>query len=255
MYRQLPGWAVVAGRLLLALVCFSFSVAPLQAQGDELILRLRRDWGYGGFNDDIQGTFSFHVEAPPDTVNIEFYIDDQLVGTDIEAPWRYQFQTDAYAPGAHQMRAIGRTAAGATLTSNTVTNTFVEAGEGSKVVFRMVVPILGIVLLAIIAGTLIEMRRGKRRTGPASGRWGIAFCPKCGQPFALHFFALNFGLRKYDHCSQCGKWSLVSRASPAQLAAYEAAVASDSTGVDAAGPGDAENRRRRALEDSRFEDV
>ena len=266
MNRPLPWRTKYTWRLLLALVCLLLAAlsglstlsrsdpAPLQAQGDDLILSLRRDWGYGGFSGDIQGTFSFHVEAPSDAVKVEFYIDDQWVGTDTEAPWRYQFQTDNYALGNHQMKAIGHTASGATLLSNTVTNTFVAASEGSKVVLRIVVPIVGLVLLALIAGTLIEVRRSKRQTGPVKGRWGIALCPKCGQPFTMHFFALNVGMRKYDHCSRCGKWSVVSRASPEQLAAFEAAAASGNTGAEMASPDDAESRRRQRLEDSRFED-
>ncbi len=247
--------------LLLAFVCLlltalgTLSPAPLQAQGDGLVLSIRRDWGYGGFSDDIQGTFSFHAEAPSDTVKVEFYIDDQLVGTDTEAPWRYQFQTDNYALGNHQMKAIGHTASGATLLSNTVTNTFVAASEVSNLVLRMVVPVLGVVLLAVIAGIFIEVRRSKKRTGAVKGRWGVALCPKCGRPFAMHLFALNVGLRKYDHCSHCGKWSLVSRASPAQLAAYEASASSGNTGAEKASSDDAETLRRQRLEDSRFEDV
>ena len=249
------------GRQLLTLVCLLLTVlsalspAPLQAQGDGLVLRLRRDWGYGGFSGDIQGTFSFRVEAPSDTDKVEFYIDDQLVATDTDAPWQYQFQTDDYALGNHSMRAIGQTTSGATLLSNTVTSTFVPASEGSKVVLRIVVPILAIVLLTFIASTFIEVRRSKKRTGAVKGRWGIALCPKCGQPFAMHFFALNVGMRKYDHCSQCGKWSLVRRANQAQLAAFEAAAAEGNTGADMAGPADAESLLRQRLEDSRYEDV
>lgn len=263
MNRMPSRWILVTHRTLvlrrfpLALVCLLLAalstLTPIQAQENDLILRVSRDWGYSGFSGDIQGNFSFHVEGPADTVKVEFYIDDQLIGTDTEAPWRYPFQTDDYPLGPHQMKAIGHTASDATLVSNVVTYTFVTAGQSSEVVLRIVVPILAFVALVFLAGTYIEIRRSKKRTGSVNGRWGVALCPKCGQPFAMHLFALNLGTRKYDRCSQCGKWSVVRRASPAQLAAYKAA-AHDSN-VDMASADDATSRQRRRLEDSRYEDV
>ncbi|NOX60535.1 MAG: hypothetical protein GXP42_01080, partial [Chloroflexi bacterium] len=71
-------------------------------------LSLRRDWGYGGFAGDIQGTFTMKVEGPDDLVSVDFYIDDQLIGTDTEPPWRLRFVTDDYPLGVHELRAVGR---------------------------------------------------------------------------------------------------------------------------------------------------
>ncbi len=242
-------------RSLLAGVVLVLLAAPLWAQGSELKLTLRRDWGYGGFGGDIQGTFSFAATAPPDTVAVDFYIDDQLVATDTQAPWRYQFQTDDYALGTHVMRAVGHTAAGATMASNTVTNTFVSASQGQAVLVRFVLPLVGVLLLAFIIGTLISVRRSRRQGGSAAGPWGVAICPKCGRPFAMHLFGLNLGTRKYDRCPHCGKWSVVRRASQAELAALEAAAAPGPAVTPGPGPDDVEAQRRQRLEDSRFEDV
>ena len=61
--------AVLAG-LIVAL--------PVLAQVSALTLSLSRDWGYGGFGGDIQGTFSFHAKGPADLARVEFYIDDLI---------------------------------------------------------------------------------------------------------------------------------------------------------------------------------
>ncbi|MCW5860319.1 MAG: hypothetical protein KIS63_18655, partial [Caldilineales bacterium] len=116
-------------RFLLALLLSLLLVAPVSGQATELTLSLSRDWGYGGFNGRIQGTFSFHVKGPEDLVAVQFFIDDQLVGADAQSPWRYQFNTDAFALGPHRLHASGQTASGKQLTSNVVESVFVAESE------------------------------------------------------------------------------------------------------------------------------
>ena len=67
---------------LLAVLAGMIIALPALAQEETLTLSLSRDWGYGGFGGDIQGTFSFHAKGPADLARVEFYIDDQIIGED-----------------------------------------------------------------------------------------------------------------------------------------------------------------------------
>ncbi len=181
-----------------------------------------------------------------------FYIDDQAVGTDTEAPWGYQFQTDDYKLGEHKLYAVGQTASGAEVKSNVLTREFVAAGQGWTSALKIIVPILGFMVLAGFVSWLLERRRGVTR-----GHYGFqggAVCPKCDYPFSRHWWGLNLGVGKYDRCPNCGKWSMVHRASSQELAAAEVAFFDE---ADAAVPESGmteEEAQRKRLEDSRYED-
>ena len=56
--------------LLIALVLLALPTGALALQ-DALELRLSRDWGYGGFNNDIQGRFSYRTEGPDTLERVE----------------------------------------------------------------------------------------------------------------------------------------------------------------------------------------
>ena len=242
--RHLTLLALLLGAMLLA--------APLRAQESGVVLELRRDWGYGGLSGDIEGTFTLRAKGPADLSAVTFLIDDQEMVTDREAPFQLQFRTGDYDLGRHELTATGVTASGETLLSNIVIRNFVTASAGWQSGLRMAIPVLVIALVAVLVGVLVESRNAKRHRG-AKGRWGTAICPKCGEPFALHLFAPNLGMRKFDRCPYCGKWSVVGRARPDELAALEAAARPDSSG--AAPTMTPEDRRRQRLEDSRFEDT
>ena len=239
--------------LSLLILLFSLLWLPSShAQSPELSLSLRRDWGYGGFGGQIQGRFTFKVDGPDDLTEVTFYIDDQAVGIDTEAPWGYQFQTDDYDLGVHELHAVGQTTSGQELTSNVLTREFVAANQGWMSALKIIVPILGFVLLAGIASWLLERRRGITR-----GHYGFqggAICPNCGYPFSRHLWAPNLGAGKYDRCPNCGKWSMVRRASSQELAAAEVAFFDeDQADVQESGMTEEEALRRR-LEDSRYEE-
>lgn len=236
--------------LLLALAL----LLPLSvhAQEPELTLSLRRDWGYGGFGGDIQGTFTFRVEGPDDLVSVDFFIDEQRVGTATEPPWRYQFQTDNYDLGVHKLYAVGHTASGEELNSNVLTREFVSARQGWQTALKIVVPIVGLSLLFGLVSFIIDRRRGKTRG--SYGLSGGAVCPKCGYPFARHGWAPNLGLSKYDRCPHCGKWSMVRRASAAELAAAERLYFGEEEETGAVPDTANEDDLRKRLDDSRFEE-
>lgn len=198
--------------LLLALAFVLLTLSSVFAQAETLRLSLSRDWGYGGFNNDIQGTFSMHVNGPETLVKVEFYIDDTKIGEDVQAPFALQFITDSYDLGWHTMSAVGYTSDGQQLKSNSINANFVEPQSVGKFIF----PVLAIVVVAILASTLgpLLMNRGKLVNLPLGEerRYGIGgggICSKCHRPFALPLFSMNLGLSKFARCPYCGKWSAV----------------------------------------------
>ncbi|NOZ73665.1 MAG: hypothetical protein GXP38_17535 [Chloroflexi bacterium] len=224
---------------------------PVSAQEQGLTLRLNRDFGYAGFSGDIQGTFSFRVSGPDNLREVEFYIDDQLVGVDYEAPWRYQFRTDDFALGVHELYAIGRTDDGKTLKSNVLRREFVPAAKGWKFAAKILVPLLILTLLIPVTMYLLERRQGKK-PGRGYGVMGGAVCPRCGYPFARHFWAPNLGLAKFDRCPNCGKWSVVRRASTEELERAEQQFFAESKTVTEPQLSE-EDKLRQQIEESKYE--
>lgn len=228
---------------------------PLAAQTPEpaVQLRLSRDFGYGGFGGDIEGVFSFRVKGPDNLSKVEYYIDDRKIGESTEPPWRLQFNTNDYPLGVHDLYVIAETADGQTLKSNVITREFVPKSTSTGFIVRFVVPIiiLAVTIPALIY--LIDLRRGRGKSR-GYGPFGGAVCPKCGKPFARHIWGLNLGAGKFDRCPHCGKWSLVRRASPEDLAAAEALLAEPDQGITATAehPPD---KLRKQLDESRYEDL
>lgn len=79
------------------------------AQGEELTLSLSKDFGSGGFNSDIQGTFTVKASGPANLEWVQFFLDETRLGEDTEAPFAIQFVTDNYPTGAHDFVAVGFT--------------------------------------------------------------------------------------------------------------------------------------------------
>lgn len=243
--------------LLLAL----FGLFPLTQANDELKLTLHRDFGYSDNKGTIQGKFSMIAEGPDTLTKVVFYIDDQAIGEVSQAPFRLQFNTDNYPLGDHTISAIGFASDEQTFSSNILNRTFVSAEEswqagleiGGKIAIGFIVGIGGIVLL--IGGIVFLTGRNTVSVPLGATRqygWlGGAICPKCHRPFGMHIYGLNAGLSKYDRCPHCRKWSLVRRASPADLAAAEKAEMAEIGQPEIEGMSE-EEKLRRQLEDSRF---
>jgi hypothetical protein len=186
------------------------------AQAEELSLKLSRDWGYGGFNGDIQGLFSMHVTGPADLAKVEFYIDDNKIGELDKPPFDLQFNTDMYALGVHNLHALGYSSKEQKYISNSISANFVPKQNDMK----FMLPIIVVVVLAILISTLIPIliTRKKKTILPAGAErnYGInggSICPKCRRPFALPIFSMNLGLSKLTACPSCGKWIVVRRKS------------------------------------------
>lgn len=240
---------------------FAFSIHPVQAQQPELIISLRRDFGYSSGAGDIQGRFSMTAEGPDDIARVIYYLDDQEIGTASEPPYRLQFNTDNFPSGQHNMSAIGVTDQGNQLLSNTITRNFVSSDTARSSTFQYIIYIVGgIGVTMFIAYFIINWLAKNAEPLPLGaprqyGYYGGAICPKCNRPYSMHVYGLNLLTHRYDRCEHCGKWSLVQRASPDALAAAEQAEVEDSShNKQKPSSVNEVNKRRQQLDDSRFQD-
>ena len=233
-------------------------VAAGYAQGESLTLNLSRDWGYGGLNGDIQGTFTLQASGPANLARVEFYIDDTKIGEASQAPFKLQFLTDNYPPGQHTFSAIGATADGQRLRSQQITARVVPASQVSATVLNIIAPILVILFAAILLVAITSMITGRRLAhlppgAPRQYPLGGGVCNQCKRPFAFNLLALNMVGSKLARCPYCGKWSMVRHASIDQLRAAEQAE------VEAASPqipqASDEEILRRELEESKYQSL
>jgi hypothetical protein len=244
--------------ILLALLLCLMLVSVVSAQGQGLELSLSRDWGYGGFNGDIQGTFSMHVKGPDDLVKVQFYIDDLMIGEDTSAPFAYQFLTDNYPTGSHVMKAVGFTSSGAQVESQPISALFISKEASSSSTIKMVGTILGALLLAVLISALIPMLNRRKGVTTPSGAtrnysFGGGICPKCKRPFGFTLLSLNMLTGKLTPCPHCGKWSVIRRASLAELKAAEQAEIPAQSGVEFE-PSE-EEKLKKDLDASRYQDL
>ena len=244
--------------ILLAIAVSACMLWAVSAQAGGLTLSLRRDWGYGGFNGDIQGTFTMSATGPADLVRVEFFIDQTKVGESDTAPFRLQFVTDDYPPGLHALEATGTTSGGVTIRSEAITANFLTASQASRATLGVIVPILVVVFGAIILAGVVPLVIGRRMRSlaPGSARsypLGGAICPRCSRPFAVHFYGLNLVGRKYDRCPYCGKWSLLHLATGEHLRAAERAELEGAAAQVPEAP--AEEKLKKDLDDSKYQDL
>ena len=139
------------------------------AQGQSLQLSVERTWGYSGFNNDIQGYFTFSVRGPENLQSVQLLLDGNVVLEKREPPFQFKFNTDNYENGVHTIKAVGILSDGKKISSNDFTREFVS--PISKRLFRGFVPILVIplVIIAIIDWVLkvIGMWKAARRSQTA----------------------------------------------------------------------------------------
>jgi hypothetical protein len=243
---------------LLSILACLFIITAVSAQSEGLTISLSRDFGYGGFNGDIQGTFSIKASGPVTLSRVEFYLDDTLLGEDTSAPFALQFVTDNYPVGSHVLHAVGYTTDGGKIESTTISALFVSKGESNQTMLKMVVPILVIVFGAILVGALFPLiSRKKGKTLPLgaarSYTFGGGICPKCHRPFAFQLLSLNMLMGKLTPCPHCGKWSIVRRATLNELHAAEQAEAVE--GTTQIPELSEEEKLRKGLDDSRYQNM
>lgn len=239
---------------LLILVLF-VGIGSVMAQGEEpaLTLRLDRNFGYGGFG-KIQGRFTLEVSGSDQLSSVEFFIDEELMGTVEQPPFKYRFHTGDYSPGRHTFSALGHTQDGSVLKSNPISKVLLSSEDAWAETQQMLVPILILVGVFTLIGLAVPLlfKGGKKfqvgKYGPAGG----AVCPRCALPFSRHYLAPNLVVGKLERCPHCGKWSIVPRASASSLQQAETRYQPEKTQIAVDVP--SEEKLKELLEESRFED-
>ena len=241
--------------LVVVLMTISYAPAGAQEHDPELSLSMRRDFGYRA-GDRIQGKFTLEAFGPTDLISVEFLLDGEPIGEVGERPFRFSFSTSQFSLGRHTLMARGTTSAGRALHSPERSFEFVSAEESYKSAAGLAIPLIIVVAILTILGTvvpgLLSGRRGAFRVG-VYGASGGAICPRCELPYSRHFFAPNFFGRKLERCPHCGKWAWVSRATTDHLRAAEARMLESDTDAFANEEGESQ-RLRRMIDDSKFLD-
>ncbi len=243
--------------ILISLIISFTTEALAQEETPTITLTLTRDFGYGGFSGDIQGTFSMRVSGPDDLVEVQFFIDEVLIGADTESPFRIQFHTDSFEPGNHKMSSIGILSDGTEVRSNEIVRYFLAGEEAMGNTLGIVIPLLAMIIGISIIGVVAPMlfgKKGKQRPIGEYSASGGAVCPRCQFPYSRHIFSINLGLGKLERCPHCGKWAIVRRATSNDLAEAEARLRKDQEEGIMDISKDEEESLRQALEDSRFDD-
>ncbi len=196
------------------------SLVPLHkagAQSEGLFkIRLSKNFGYSSGSGRIQGLFTIKVSGPLVLAQVFFYLDNELLGEDNQAPFSYRFDTGDYSLGVHKIVAQGYTLDGRQLESNRLRVTFVSAEEGWQAARDIMLPILvlvfGIIVLSIIL-TIFTGNKTKQVPPGALRKYGIsggAICSRCQRPFELCWYMPNLFIGKLARCPFCGKWNILT---------------------------------------------
>lgn len=244
--------------ILITILVSLVMISAASAQGEELTLSLWKDFGSGGFNADIQGTFTVKASGPANLERVQFFLDDRLLGEDPEPPFAIQFVTDNYTTGAHVFSAVGFYTDGKQIGSKTISAVFMSKEEASATSLKMVIPILAVVFGAIAISSITSMvnvRKGKKLPAGAarSYSFGGGICPKCKRPFGFQLLGIHMFGRKLIPCPHCGKWSVVKRATMSELHAAEL-VELDTEKVQIHATS-IEEKIRKELDDSRYQNL
>jgi hypothetical protein len=236
-------------------------LVPIQtyAQEDEgsITLNVRRIFGFRLMN-RIQGRYSFSVDGPDNLEKVEILMDGEVVYELTGSPFKVEFSTAEFPPGVHSFRAIGYTEDGKILQSEPGEYAVLSAEEAQEGLGKYFLPlIIGIIVLIALAGIfsgLITGRRGKYRIGEY-GTAGGAICKRCGFPFSRHILSPNLVIGKLERCPHCGAVAIVRRGSPTELQEAEQRILTSLQGVQEDRVEMKDERLKRMIDDSRYEDL
>jgi hypothetical protein len=187
-------------------------------------------------------------------VRVAFLINGEVVADDNEAPFEYRFNTGDYPTGDTILTAIGYTADGRELLSNSIQREFLSSEEAWGATSGLVGPLILIVLGITVVSTMVPILLGRKRTHKPGvyGSAGGAVCPRCTFPYSRNFLSPNLLVGKLESCPHCRKWAIVRRATADELIAAEARFAAEGK-PEIANSESEEDRLRRMLDDSRYE--
>lgn len=202
---------------ILLVFFLGLSTSLVNAQGESSwTINLRRNWGYGA-GSNIQGSMTLSLSGDLVSITrVEFFIDDQLLSDQNEAPFSFSFNTDNYEEGVHELHARVYTKNGEVISVGPSIYNFLSSADAMNTTFRLIGVILGITLFGMAISYFISSRSrssGERGVGPL----GLAVCKRCGQTFPRSFFGINLVAGKFERCPHCGKWQLTRRASETEI--------------------------------------
>jgi len=244
--------------LFIAILVSLVVISAVSAQGEELTLRLSKDFGSNGFNGDIQGTFTVKASGPANLQRVQFFLDDAFLGEDPQSPFAIQFNTDNFTTGAHVFSAVGFTTDGQRISSKTLSTAFVTKEESSAASLKVVLPILAVVFGAMAISAItsaVKVRKGTKLPAGAtrSYSFGGGICPKCKRPFGFQLLGIHMFGRKLTPCPHCGQWSVVTQATMGELRAAELAELETEKAQFHGAP--EEEKIRKELDDSRYQNL
>jgi hypothetical protein len=139
------------------------------AQDESLQLSVIRTWGYAGFNNDINGHFSFSVRGPENLQRVKYLLDGDVVLEVNERPFRFKLNTNDYENGIHTLKAVGILSDGTRLSSKDFTREFVPPVSVHLLKGLGLILIIPLVIIGIIDIVLkaIGMWKAARRSQTA----------------------------------------------------------------------------------------
>ena len=251
----------ISSFVVLALI-LAASFTPVLAQSEEFRLGITRTMGYDS-GDQLSGTMKMYIIGTTASIkSVQFLIDGKSIGNGTAPGFDISFQTGDFAFGYHDLGAVVQTLDGRTVNVAARKFNFVSPGEVSSGMLRIVVPLLGTVLAVILLGVgtqvlLFKNKFSKMAPGtPRSyGFKGGTICPRCKRPYAMHWWAINAGIRsRFDRCDFCGKWAVVSPKSIEELRAAEQRELQTSEGTMPLAEKSEDEKLREMLDKSKYSD-
>lgn len=230
-------------------------VQPASAHEGEYGIHLRRDFGYGA-GSNVRGTFTISLAGEESQVAaVEFLIDGDVMARVESTPFQFQFHTDDYGFGVHQLSARVFLKNGRVEITPTTGLNFVTPEDERGSLVTIFGGLFGAMALGLLIFWFVQKLVLKRKPGSSANNYGLlgaAICPKCGRPFPRHIWGVNMVVGKFDRCEHCGKWSMTRRATPDEIrAAEETEMHTQPASEEEIPPGQAVND---TLDDTRFVD-
>ncbi len=217
--------------LIFALLLLVFLTQPVFGQNDGYTIHVRKDFGYG-WGSDIQGRFTVTLLGEEQGVEqVDFLLDGEVLAVVTDPPFRYQFQTQDYEPGAHTLSAQVQLSSGRTEATPALKYRFISGAQARQQVTGVLLwvggGVVGIMaLVGIIQIVFSRRKKASTRVGRESRGYGLlggTICPKCGTPFPRHIWGVNLVVGRLDRCERCGKWVMTKRASLEEMRSAEKA--------------------------------
>jgi len=178
--------SVICTVLLLLLVALPICIA--------VELRINRDNGTQ-IGERIKGKFSARIRDAEGIVKVEFYLDGELVLSDEEDPFRWDFHTSDYPDGVHTIKAIAYFSDGGTTELAVAREFTTNFGQWwTLFIWGTILFVAGLSLFAIwVTNRERKQPQGKTR------------CPQCGTVFDRQWSPMHMGDALRNTCPTCAR--------------------------------------------------